>query len=470
MHERLMRRPTLRYARELERSQWWSPDQLRELQRTKLRDLFRHARTNVPFWRDRLDPARFHLEEADPEPQALACAESARAEALGSAGDPLAVLREIPLLDKTRIRESLEDLVWAGAPGGLHRFTTGGSSGEPLVFYLDRRRQAFDQAARIRSHRWFNVDLGQRELYLWGSPIEQQRGDGIKRWRNRLFNHCLLNAFDMSSRRMDSYLDAWDRFRPTCLFGYPSSIALLVEHAKSRHREVDLRSLRAVFVTGEVCYPHQRKTMGDYFGVPIADGYGSRDAGFIAHECPEGNMHITSENVIVETVDAAGSETAAGQAGEIVITHLDAYAMPFIRYRTGDVGRLKPGRCACGRGLPLIDVVEGRTTDFLYLPDGTVRHALSIIYPLRDMDGLRQFRVTQHEDYSVTVDVVADDAGVRISREAVMKRVRPVIGDDVGLRVDLVERIDTAPSGKYRYVISHAQPVAVAEREDHRAE
>lgn len=116
----------------------------------------------------------------------------------------------------------------------------------------------------------------------------------------------------------------------------------------------------------------------------------------------------------------------------------------------------------------MIDVVEGRTTDFLYLPDGAVRHALSIIYPLREMDGLRQFRVTQHEDYSVTVDVVVDDANVRISRESVMKCVRPVIGVDVGLRVDLVDRITPSPSGKHRYVISHAQPVAVAGTERHR--
>ena len=117
----------------------------------------------------------------------------------------------------------------------------------------------------------------------------------------------------------------------------------------------------------------------------------------------------------------------------------------------------------------MMDVVEGRTTDFLYFPNGTVKHALAIIYPLRDMDGVRQFRVTQHEDYSVTVDVVADDAKNRISREAVMKRVRPVIGDDVGLRVELVERIDTAASGKHRYVISHAQPAGADGSEAHRA-
>ena len=107
-----------------------------------------------------------------------------------------------------------------------------------------------------------------------------------------------------------------------------------------------------------------------------------------------------------------------------------------------------------------MDVVEGRTTDFLYLPDGTVKHALSIIYPLRAMRGVRQFRVTQNEDYTVTVDVVGDDRGERITREAVAKGIRPVLGEQVALQVKLVERIASTNSGKYRYVVSHAKAAA----------
>ena len=186
--------------------------------------------------------------------------------------------------------------------------------------------------------------------------------------------------------------------------------------------------------------------------------YGSREAGFVAHECPEGSMHLTAENIIVEIVDGDGDPVSGSESGEIVVTHLDAYAMPFIRYRTGDVGRRRPGRCACGRGLPLMDLVQGRTTDFLYLPDGNIRHALSIIYPLRELPGVRQFRVTQRADYSVTVDVVADDRRERITGEAVAQRIRPVVGDQVNLRVALVEGIASTNSGKYRYVISHARP------------
>jgi phenylacetate-CoA ligase len=278
-----------------------------------------------------------------------------------------------------------------------------------------------------------------------------------------MFNQRLLNAFDMSPRRMDECLDEWDRFRPHCLFGYPSSISLLVEHARARGRPLDTTCLAAVFVTGEVCHPYQRKDIADFFGVPVADGYGSREGGFIAHDCPLGNMHITAENVVVEVIDAGGCPLPPGQTGEIVITHLDNYAMPFIRYRTGDIGRLRAGRCACGRGLPLMDLIQGRSTDFLYLPDGTIKHALSIIYPLRETPGVRRFHVTQREDFSVLVEIVRDETGASISSGLIADRVRPVVGDAVVLDVRFVEQLRVAASGKHRQVVSHARrPLSVS--------
>ena len=436
IHERLLRRETFRYLRELERSQWWSPDELREHQRSKVAKLLAHAHANVAFFRRRLDAAG-----VGPAP-----------------ADAMAALRSLPLLSKSQIRKAGDDALWRDAPGGLFEHNTGGSTGHPLIFYLDRRRQGYDQAARIRTHRWFGVDQGDRELYLWGSPIELTRTDRVKRLRDVLFNHKLMSAFDMSCERMDEYIEQWRRYRPACLFGYPSSIARFIEHAATRGACLRIRELRAVFVTGEVCYPHQREAIERGLDVPVADGYGSREAGFVAHECPLGNMHLTAENVLVETVDADGRSLPCGKTGEIVVTHLDAYAMPFIRYRTGDRGRLKAGRCACGRGLPMMDVVQGRATDFLYLPDGTVKHALSIIYPLRAMPGVKQFRVVQDADFSVSIDVVADDHVGRITRESVAAGVRPVVGDAVGLRVAMVDRIASADSGKHRYVVSHAGP------------
>lgn len=435
LHERLLRRRTFSYVAELEESQWYSPDELRELQSVKLRALLEHAQQNTEFYRHRFRKAGISLNEAAPEE----------------------ALQRIPLLDKQSIRDAGQRILWKNCPGGLHQCHTGGSSGNPLTFFLDRRRQGYDQAARIRTHRWFNVDVGDRELYVWGSPIERARRDRIKRFRDSLFNHRLLNAFDMSRSQMDTYVQEILRYRPACLFGYPSSVALLANHAVETGHDLTRANLRAVFVTGEVCYPHQRRAISDAFGVTVADGYGSREAGFIAHQCPEGQMHITAENVIVEIVGSNAETLPIGDEGEIVVTHLDAYAMPFIRYRTGDVGSLKTGRCACGRGLPIMNVVRGRTTDFLYRPDGTIMHALSIIYPLRELPGIEQFHVTQNEDFSIQIDVVVDDRIARITQESVARRVRPVLGEQIPFCISLVDHIAQSISGKHRYVESHVK-------------
>ena len=439
IHERILRRRTGLYHRWLEASQWFSPDELVELQRQKLRDLLCHAERETTFYRRRIRDADIDVHR----------------------DDSWQILARLPLLSRDDIRENADELLWRGAPGGVFPYSTGGSSGEPLLFHVDRRRQGYDQAARIRTHRWFDVDIGDREIFIWGSPVEFDRTDRLKRMRDALFNQRLLDAFQLSPERMDKYLNFIERFDPACLFGYPSSLSLLADHARETGRRLDLRALRAVFVTGEVCFPHHRETIAPFYGVPVADGYGSRDAGFIAHECPEGELHITAENVVVEIVKD-GRPAPAGEIGEIVVTHLDAYAMPFIRYLTGDVGRLKTGRCACGRGLPLMDVVQGRQTDFLYLPDGTIKHALSVIYPLRELPEIRQFRITQHDNYDLTVDVVNANGESCATRHAVLQGLRTVLGDQVDVNVSLVDHIATTDSGKHRYVVSHAGPARVA--------
>lgn len=425
--------------RALRASQWFAPAELREWQARRLAKLLEHAELISAFHRRRM----------------------VRAGATARRVDPFDRLLRLPLMTKDDIRLSARDLIWRDAPGGVISMSTGGSTGEPLRFVVDRRRQAADQAARFRAQEWFGARLGDRQLYLWGSPIESGRADAARRFRDRIINHRLLSAFDLSERRLDDYLGVIDRFQPVSLFGYPSSLALLAEHAARRGQSVRTRSLRAAFVTGEVCYPHQRDAIGRCFGAPVADGYGSREAGFIAHECPEGGMHIAAESVIVEIV-SDGVAVAPGERGEIVVTHLDACAMPFIRYRTGDMGRLRPGRCRCGRGLPLLDVLEGRSTDFLRLPNGRVMHALAIIYPLREMEGLSRFRVVQHADHSVTIEAVVAPA-LRDPARRIVERVRPVLGDGLPVDVRVLDELPPNPAGKHRYVVSHVACPHVAE-------
>ncbi len=163
-------------------------------------------------------------------------------------------------MTKQDARANVERIHWPGVPGGSFRYNTGGSSGEPLLFYYGRRRQASDAAGRMRARRWWGVDVGEREVYLWGAPVELGKTDRIKTLRDRLLNQLVLNAFEMSAANMDAYLEAMQAFRPRCIYGYASSVALLAARARERELRLQLAGARVVCTTGEPLYPHQRDT------------------------------------------------------------------------------------------------------------------------------------------------------------------------------------------------------------------
>src|SRR5574337_1009063 len=159
----------------------------------------------------------------------------------------------------------------------------------------------------------------------WGrrhEPVELAKTDRLKTLRDRLINQLVLNAFAMSPQRMDHYLDVIEAFAPKCLYGYASSVALLAAHARERSRKPHLPGLKVVCTTGEPLYPHQKALIGEVFGTPVANEFGSRDIGFTAHETPQGQMLLMSESIVLEVLDPEGRPVPLGQAGEAVMTGL----------------------------------------------------------------------------------------------------------------------------------------------------
>jgi len=440
--EAAMHRPTFALLDELGRTQWLSRDAMADYQARRLRALLRTALEHSPWHAERIRAAG--LEDA------------VRGDALA-----LADLARLPTMTKRDARENVERLVWRGVPGGVFKYTTGGSSGEPLIFYFGRERQASDAAGRMRARRWWGVEPGEREAYLWGAPVELDKTDRIKTLRDRLVNQLVLNAFAMSPARMDDYLDALEAWQPKCLYGYASSIALLAAHAEARSRALRLPPLRVVCTTGEPLYPHQRDLIGRVFGVPVANEFGSRDIGFTAHEAPGGQMLLMSESHIVEVLDEAGQPVAPGGEGEAVISGLASSAQPFIRYRTGDVLRLSPETAAGGQGLHVIAEVKGRQTDFVVAADGRVMHALAVIYVLRAVPGIAQFKCVQHTPERMEVQIIPAAGWGDAARAAVVAGLRGRLGE--GLQVDLhaLDEIPPEASGKHRYVVSRV-PLADA--------
>ena len=155
----------------------------------------------------------------------------------------------------------------------------------------------------MRARRWWGVEPGDPEVYLWGAPVELDKTDRIKTLRDRLLNQLVLNAFEMSPARMDEYASAISSFRPACIYGYASSVALLAAHVLERKTKLRLPALKVVCTTGEPLFDHQREVIGEAFGVPVANEFGSRDIGFTAHESPHGQMLLMSESIILEVLD-----------------------------------------------------------------------------------------------------------------------------------------------------------------------
>jgi phenylacetate-CoA ligase len=431
LHERLKGHSSVALRRALEVSQWLPPAQLQAEQLQSLRRFLAEIGQRVPYYR-----ALFQQHGFDPR-----------------AMTGLADLQRLPPLTKSIIRAQGEAMKAEGH-GPLTRYNTGGSSGEPLVFYMGKSRKSHDVAAKWRATRWWDVDIGDPELVVWGSPIELGTQDRVRQLRDGLMRSTLLPAFEMSPANLDRFVETIQQVRPAMLFGYPSSLSLIAQHARASGKRMDQLGIKVAFVTSERLYDEQAKTIQQVFGCPVANGYGARDAGFIAHQCPAGSLHISAEHIIVETLLADGSAAAPGEPGEITITHMATAEFPFVRYRTGDVGVLDQTLCSCGRGLPVLREVQGRTTDFVVARDGTIMHGLALIYTVRDLPGVERFRIEQLSLDETVVKVVAGPAFDETCALRIVHDFRARLGQDVLVRVERVDEIPNEASGKFRYVVS----------------
>ncbi len=431
IHERFKGHQTVHVRKELEQSQWLAPEQIQTLQLVNLRQFLSEVGRHVPCYRELFRKLSF-----DPEKVAS-----------------VQYLERLPLTEKSFILTNTKALKADNATG-LARFNTGGSSGEPLIFYIGTQRVSHDVAAKWRATRWWGVDIGDPEIVVWGSPIELGAQDRIRQLRDGILRTRLLPAFEMSEENIDFFIKEIRSLRPKMLFGYPSALAHIAFHAEKRSIRMDDLGIKVAFVTSERLYGHQQQKIQNIFGCPVANGYGGRDTGFIAHQCPDGGMHITAEDIIVEIVDSEGNVLPAGEAGEIVVTHLATKDFPFIRYRTGDVAVLSNRTCACGRGLPLLQDIQGRTTDFIIAQDGTVLHGLALIYVLRDLPGIRSFKIIQENLDQVKILIVKDAEYQEASEFLIQTEFKKRLGESVDIDIKYKNRIDREKSGKFRYVIS----------------
>jgi phenylacetate-CoA ligase len=436
LHERAKGHATFRILREMETADSFSESDLEDLRARKLQDLVEYAYAHVPY-------IRMRMREAGVEPAQIR-----------EPGD----LALLPLMRKADVRQNRE-LLRSDIAGKLSSFTTGGSTGEPLIFDLSKRRVASRVACRMRTSRWWGVMVGDPELAIWGSPVELKRQDYIRKVRDLFLSTRLLSAFELNEPTMSRYLDVLERGDYRQVFGYPSALYLLCLHARKEGRNLRRIGIKVAFVTGEVLFPYQRELIAATLNCPVANGYGGRDSALIAHECPQGGMHVLADAVILELLDAHGHPVRPGEPGEIVITDLYSHEAPFIRYATGDIAVMSPRHCPCGRTLPLLDTVEGRSNDSIVAPDGRVINSLALIYAVREIEGIERFRICQKAVDCFHVQVVRNHNLPDNAEDRIRRAWSQLLRASVRVTFEYLPELPVEPSGKFRHIVSELAAV-----------
>jgi phenylacetate-CoA ligase len=294
---------------------------------------------------------------------------------------------------------------------------------------------------------------GDRQVDFWGSPIELSRQGRLRRLKDRwLLNQVVLSASNLTLERIDGYIAALRHFQPRLIYGYPTVIDRIAGRLRETGEAAPNQALKLIACTSEMLLPQMRERIEQVFGCPVANEYGSRDGGMIAHQCPLGNLHLFAEHVIVEV-----DQPDASGIGDLLVTNLDGYGMPFLRYRIGDRGALTDAPCPCGLPLPRLRELQGRANDFLIGGDGRMIHSSTANYVLREIPALRQYQLRQRADRHLDLFMVLRRPLTDSEQDQIRTGLQRII--DAPLAVNLIEQEQIAPepSGKYRWVISEAR-------------
>jgi phenylacetate-CoA ligase len=426
VHNRLRGRHYSDYRRRLEQSQWWSRAQLLDQQWRDLAPLLDFAFSSVPYYREKYAAAGFRRQDIQ----------------------SLADYARLPMLGRDEIRLHL-DTLHAPNANGLRPHSTGGSSGSPTRFFITLDSYDWRTAASDRAYSWSGCAHGELALYLWGAPIGtpspwHRRKTALHNAIERLWIVSSFNQTPELWRRV--HAEACLR-RPPLLVGYVSSLCAFGRFL--RQERLSPPPLRAIISAAEPLPETTRRQLEADLQAPVFNTYGSREFMSIAAECSiHAGLHVHTENILVET-----ARPAADGPSDILVTDLHNYGTPFLRYQIGDVGTLDDTPCPCGRGLPRIHSIDGRTLDVLRRPDGRIVPGEVFPHLMKEFPEVREFQAQQLSLDHIVLSLVLDQPLSPAHRQLIDSELLKFFGPDLRVEIRPVDSIDRLASGKRRVTI-----------------
>ena len=419
----------------LRESQFWDELRMEEYRSGRLRMLVKHAYNNVPYYKQAFDRIKLRPED------------------IRGTED----LYKIPIVTRDIFQTRNAEFIARGSSLKHVRVgKTGGTTGSPVTVYKDTTDRTMTWASYYRWYEWMGIAMGEKTVTFWGagSVTENNYPENIRQvFINYLQNAYVFNSFRISREHLPEVISKINRTKPVLLKGYLSSLLFLAGYMDENDIELSVQ-LKAVSSTTETLLKKDRITLESTFHVPVYDQYGCGEASAIAYECASHRgMHLTQEHVIVEILDE--NENPADGSGNVVITNLDNFIMPFIRYVNGDMATMSSGKCTCGVTSPLIASVDGRICDTITLKDGARVHGVfftDILFEKKiSGEKIRRFQVYQNIpgeiEFRIESAHIVDKQTDNLLTEVLGRYFSHVI-------IKRSEKLENEPNGKFRYIKS----------------
>ena len=421
---------------QLDQSQWWARSEIESQQFRQLSLLLSHAAESVPFHAERLRPLsdrKFQIRQHEE-------------------------FRQIPILTRDEVLEHFRALVSTSLPQDHRPMLEGrssGSVGKPVNFYHTKVTKVLGKAFNLRNELWHDIDPMARIASIQAGGANSNGGEiRAEQRRDSIFPCGSVHRFSCI-KPVDDQLRWLKSVSPGRIVTHPSNLAALLAEAKAT--KVELPELKHINTLGEVLPPEVRALCKEVWGLPVTDIYSCREANILALQCPENeHYHIQSEHVIFEVLDENDQPCKAGERGRVVVTDLHNFAMPLIRYEVGDHAELGES-CSCGRTLPVLKRIWGRTRNMMVLPTGQRIWPQVGLAEISKLLPIKQIQVIQKTLREIEVKIVLsrpvepemyDDFG-KAARKIFAK-----FSSEFRVTVSVVDNIPKSKSGKYEDFMS----------------
>ncbi len=423
---------TRQHLRELEHTQWLSRTELEAWQLDRLINLLKHAYEHVPYYRERYQREDIHPED------------------IKSFED----FQALPILTRDDINENRDKMVASNLRDQVQSDETGGSTGEPMHFFIEDSFWWWNAALEFRGRSWYGVHEGDKIAWVWGDQRDMPDWTWQKRLKFQIMQQRFLNAFALTEAKMKSFATMLVDWQPAMFRGYASALTLFARYIKDQGI-TGIRP-RLIETTAEKVTTPQRELLEEVFHCPVADCYSGREFATIAYQCEKGGLHVC-ETRHLEVV-ANGQVVPAGQMGEVVVTSLTQLAMPLIRYKNGDMAIYETSNCCCGRGLPLLREVVGRMHDYLATADGQFVHGEFFAYTFRVKPEVERYQIYQPDLHHLHIRLVCNQPVSQAWLDNARAEVQARFGQATQITLEIVDRIELTPAGKHRFIISEVKP------------